>query len=80
MKKTAVKERKTAKKQVKKVKKQTRQPLDGVEYSRIKGAKCPICFMPGGYTQNTMPWEDGIRIRYHVCRRCGGRFKSIEAD
>jgi Zn ribbon nucleic-acid-binding protein len=58
----------------------TREPLDGVEYSRIDGAECPACKMPGGYVTNTLPWEDGLRIRYHVCRRCGSRFKSIEEN
>lgn len=55
-----------------------RQPLDGVTYDRIKGAICPRCSMPGGVT-NTLPWEDGLRVRYHICRRCGKKYKSVES-
>lgn len=57
-----------------------REPLDGVEYNRISGAMCMACKMPGGYIRNTLPWKNDIRIRYHVCRRCGTKFKSVEID
>lgn len=69
---------KTATKKKKKEAKVKKQPLDGVTYDRIKGARCPRCQMPGGVT-NTLPWEDDMRVRYHICRRCGGRFKSMES-
>lgn len=57
--------------------------LDGVEFDLIHGAQCPMCKshlkkMPGKTTTNVLPWADGVRVRYHTCRRCGARFKSIE--
>lgn len=74
--KTAAKtKKKTAKRPVQK----KREPLDGVVYDRIAGAQCPACNMPGGYVTNTLPWESKVRIRYHVCRRCGSKFKSVES-
>ena len=62
-----------------------KQPLDGVTYDRVAGVDCPACRMnlgriPGGSVTNTLPWEDGIRVRYHTCRRCGARFKSVESE
>jgi len=60
--------------------KKKREPLEGVDYHRITGARCPKCKMDSAFVSNTLPWEDDIRIRYHDCRRsgCGARFKSIE--
>ncbi len=58
----------------------------GVDYSSRNGASCPWC---GKRTKiyKTMPWEDDIRIRYHLCvnGRCalkslGSSIKSIEVD
>lgn len=70
-------------KKAQKQEKKKRQPLEGVGYNRVSGVVCPSCkmntgSMPGGSVTNTLPWEDGLRIRYHTCRRCGGRFKSVE--
>ena len=86
---TATKEKQKPVKKVKKTtpepveEKVTREALDGVEYDLITGARCPRCEMylkklPGKTTTNVLPWEDGVRVRYHDCRRCGARFKSIE--
>ena len=50
----------------------------GVTYDRRVGAECPMCRLPKCYVRDTMPWQDDIRIRYHVCRRCGHLFKSVE--
>ena len=62
-----------------KKRKLTRKPVAGVEYNRVAGVVCPSCRMfPGGSVTNTLPWEDGVRVRYHTCRRCGTRFKSVE--
>lgn len=60
--------------------KKKREALEGVDYHRITGARCPKCKMDSAFVSNTLPWEDNIRIRYHDCRRsgCGARFKSIE--
>lgn len=77
---TAVGANKKKKKVIKKTVRKKREPLDGVGYDRIIGAQCPACYMPGGYVTNTLPWEDSTRVRYHVCRRCGTRFKSIEEN
>jgi len=68
-----------------KQKQKKRRSLDGVAYDRVQGASCPACRMnlgkmSGGSVTNTLPWEDGLRIRYHTCRRCGARFKSIESE
>lgn len=54
--------------------------LDGVAYDRVNGVVCPSCKMQSGYITNTLPWEDGVRIRYHQCRRCGIKFKSTETE
>ena len=63
--------------------KATREQLSGVDFDLIKGAQCPKCRMhlkkiPGKTTTNVLPWADGVRVRYHTCRRCGAKFKSIE--
>ena len=50
----------------------------GADYHQIDGAKCPRCRMGPASVRNTMPWADGLRERYHICRRCGNTFKSIE--
>jgi len=61
-------------------KKIIKKQIDGTEYNRITGASCTACRASGAYTRNTLPWESGLRIRYHTCRRCGTSFKSIETD
>uniref|UniRef100_A0A6M3J593 Uncharacterized protein n=1 Tax=viral metagenome TaxID=1070528 RepID=A0A6M3J593_9ZZZZ len=50
----------------------------GVTFDRRAGADCPMCRFPKCNVRDTMPWQDDIRIRYHVCRRCGHQFKSVE--
>jgi Zn ribbon nucleic-acid-binding protein len=50
----------------------------GVNYDRMAGARCPMCRMPKAQITHTLSWENDIRVRYHCCRRCGSRFKSIE--
>ncbi|RLB88632.1 MAG: hypothetical protein DRH26_13195 [Deltaproteobacteria bacterium] len=59
-------------------KKTSKVPIEGVDYSKVTGTICPSCRMPGAFVRNTLPWEDGLRVRYHTCRRCGTNFKSIE--
>lgn len=39
----------------------------GVIYERRRGAACPCCGADRLRTYKTMPWEDGVRIRYHRC-------------
>jgi len=56
-----------------------RTGIPGVTYSRRRGAMCPFCKRSKGSVLRTLPWEGETRIRYHNCRRCGGRFKSIES-
>lgn len=58
----------------------------GVDYSSRFGAICPWC-EKRTKVYRTMPWEDDIRIRYHLCEnlRCvlktmGTSIKSIEVD
>lgn len=55
-----------------------RKPVDGADFDRIEGGRCPKCHMSGGRVRNTLPWENGIRVRYQMCRRCGYLFKSAE--
>ena len=59
--------------------------IEGVRYSRQKGVRCPgrpgePCDDPRPRVVRTMAWEQGVRVRYHVCGRCGTAFKSIETD
>lgn len=52
--------------------------LQTVDFDLVKGAKCPNpeC---GKRTKvkNTLPWEEGTRIRYHECV-CGLKVRSIQ--
>ena len=53
----------------------------GATYDRqAGGAACPNCGEPRARVKRTLPWEDGVRVRYHDCQRCGTRFKSLEED
>ncbi|MFH0825279.1 MAG: hypothetical protein V2B18_21215 [Pseudomonadota bacterium] len=46
---------------------------------RINGcAPCPFCEAPWAPVRNVLPWAGNMRVRYHVCRRCGKSFKSVE--
>lgn len=59
--------------------------IQGVSYSRQHGVKCPghpgqPCGRPRPKIVRTMPWDHGVRIRYHHCAWCGAAFKSIETD
>lgn len=51
----------------------------GVTYSPVTGARCPHCNTPKGNVYRTLKWYAGNRLRYHCCRRCGQRFKSVES-
>ena len=55
--------------------------IRGATYDRrAGGAPCPECGEPKARVRRTLPWEDGVRVRYHDCQRCGVRFKSLEED
>ena len=59
--------------------------IEGVSYSRQRGVRCPgrpgePCGRPRPHITRTMPWERGVRVRYHHCAECGATFKSIETD
>lgn len=41
---------------------------DGVAYSRRLGAVCPMCGESRTYTIRSLPWTDGVKIRYHRCK------------
>jgi len=73
-------QKKKVKKSAKKIP-EKREPIEGVSYIRIdNGASCPICRMSKAHVTHTLSWESSLRVRYHLCRRCGTRFKSIEED
>lgn len=59
----------------------------GVNYSRRLGAVCPVCGTPRAKTIRSMPWADGVKIRYHRCANPGClvfalqlTFKSIDIE
>lgn len=55
--------------------------VTGAAYDRqAGGAACPECGKPKARVRRTLPWEDGVRVRYHDCQHCGCRFKSLEED
>lgn len=47
----------------------------------IPRIKCPACLSTAIETTRTMPTEKGdvSRVRYHKCRICKARFKSVES-
>ena len=52
----------------------------GVFWSPRFGACCPQC---ASYTKRAykhLPWMDNRKVRYHLCPKCGFRFKSIAED
>ena len=63
--------------------KTSRKPIDGMAYDRIRGIvdRCPVCRMASNFAvTKTLAWEDGCRVRYHSCRRCGASVKSVEVE
>lgn len=52
----------------------------GVDYTSKDKAPCPLCGSRKVKVTNTLPWEGDIRIRYHQCRVCRHKFKSIETN
>lgn len=60
-----------------------RPTLDFLRYSPRGGLRCPSCGSPMVVVRRTLPWYRAtvppLRVRYHACRDCGERFKSVEA-
>ena len=55
--------------------------VTGVRFDRKAGVDpCPYCKAPMGKVYRTKKWDGGVRERYHVCRRCGQTFKSVEEE
>mgnify|MGYP000527064364 CR=1 FL=1 len=52
----------------------------GVVYSARFGARCPKCRSRNVPGYKWMPWDRDQRIRYHKCKVCGAKFKSVETD
>lgn len=56
--------------------------LDGAAYCRFTGTACPDCGSPDVEFRNTRGWDHSTtpptRTRYHRCRSCDRRFKSVE--
>ena len=51
-----------------------------VDYSPRLGGVCPICKAKRCRVTNTSPWTGSVRERFHRCRSCGMRFKSVEVE
>ena len=51
-----------------------------VDFSGRAGGVCPICGNRKCRVTNTGPWIGTVRERFHKCRGCGLRFKSVEVD
>ncbi|TVM15047.1 hypothetical protein DPQ33_16295 [Oceanidesulfovibrio indonesiensis] len=56
------------------------QSTPGVDYSGRYGAVCPVCGAERCRVTATGPWIGSCRERFHRCRTCGLRFKSVETD
>jgi len=52
--------------------------IPGVDFDRRHGAICPRCKRFKGGVTHVLPWEGDVKIRYHTCRLCGTKYKSIE--
>jgi DNA-directed RNA polymerase subunit M/transcription elongation factor TFIIS len=52
----------------------------GVDFNRRDGAICPVCGAKRCRVTTTSSWCGSLRERFHKCRSCGLRFKSIEVD
>ncbi|EGJ51786.1 hypothetical protein [Desulfocurvibacter africanus] len=55
-----------------------------VDYSPRDGVTCPLCRTGRRPGQDmgvikTMAWHGSLRERYHACRVCGHRFKSVQS-
>lgn len=48
------------------------QPSRCIEYRPMR---CPIC-----QSEHIPYYSKRDRIRYHICKNCGARFKSVEAS
>lgn len=59
-----------------KIKKAEEHGLETVDYDLVNGANCPKCG-ERMKTKNTLPWEDGTRMRYHLCA-CGVKARSVQ--
>lgn len=51
-----------------------------VDYSPRLGGVCPICGAERCRVTTTGNWIGTVRERFHKCRGCGLRFKSVEAE
>ncbi len=65
----------------------TEQAKAGVDYSPQYGAICPACDTARASVVGSLPWEGGVKIRYHRCRNMDcplcqlkTSIKSIEED
>jgi len=56
------------------------QGAGAVDYSPRYGAICPVCGAERCRVTRTDPWFGSCRERFHRCKACGLRFKSVEAD
>ncbi|MBI9079179.1 MAG: hypothetical protein JEY79_05505 [Pseudodesulfovibrio sp.] len=51
-----------------------------VDYSSRNGGVCLICGTKRCRVTTTSPWCGSVRERFHKCRSCGLRFKSVEVE
>lgn len=57
-----------------------KQEHQGVVYEAASaaGARCPGCGHKPVRVYRSLPTEGGLKVRYHHCKHCGWRGKSVE--
>jgi len=51
-----------------------------VDWNPEFGGVCPVCGEKRCRVTSSIPWTGKIRERYHKCRSCSHRFKSIQCS
>ena len=54
------------------------QDAPGVDFSAKEGGICPLCGTAKCRVSTSGPWTGSVRERFHKCRNCGLRFKSVQ--
>lgn len=44
-----------------------------------RGVACPCCNQRARVT-SSLPWESGVKVRYHKCDFCGWKGKSTQSE
>lgn len=56
------------------------QSPEVVDYRSKDGGVCPVCSTRKCRVTVSGPWVGSARERFHKCRGCGLRFKSVEIE